>query len=229
MANITSIPAPRPELVANPINVIILPVFSGFAIITMYLPMRDFYRKGNFAACSMIVANTVLNTYQLINVIIWHNDNHASWFSGIGLCDVQNNSRYMLTTALLTSVACFTKNLANVFNTDSHSFVLTRRMKYRQLISDILFIWLLPFMQVALHYIITLGRFSVYPVFGCYDEQDPSWPYVVLDLMWGPIFALLCAYYAGMSPSPYPKLLTDFSKSCSSAASTNTARISAAL
>lgn len=185
---------------ANPVNAIVMPIFNAVAMIIVYLPMRDFYRKGNFAACSMIVAITMLNLYQFINAIIWQNDDQSTWFSGVGLCDVEVYSRYMFTTALLTTMACFIKNLADVFNTKKHTFVTTSGMKRKKLIIDILFCWLLPGMQVCVHYTITLGRYSIFPVYGCYDEMDNSWPYIVVYLIWGPILTLVSAFYAGKLP-----------------------------
>ncbi|CAG8955967.1 hypothetical protein HYFRA_00008821 [Hymenoscyphus fraxineus] len=179
----------------NPVNAIVMPIFNALGIVVLYLPMRDFYRKGNFAACSMIAATVMLNLYQFLDAVIWQNDDPSTWFSGVGLCDIQGYSRYMFTTALLTTIACFIKNLADVFNTDNHVVAITSAMKRKKLIVDILFCWLLPVVQVIVHYMITLGRFAVFPVYGCYDEMDNSWPYIVVYLIWGPIFTLVAAFY----------------------------------
>lgn len=198
-------------IVSNPVNAIVMPIFNGLAMLIVYLPMRDFYRKGNFAACSMIFAITMLNLYQFINAIIWQNDNQSTWFSGVGLCDIEVYSRYMFTTALLTTMACFIKNLADVFNTEEHSFAATSTMRSKKLFIDILFCWLLPVSQSIVHYFITLGRFGVFPVYGCYDEMDNSWPYIVVYLIWGPIFTLFAAFHGSefpFSPSSERETLT---------------------
>jgi pheromone a factor receptor len=183
--------------VVNPVNAIIMPIFIVIAMIVMYLPARDFYAKGNFPACSMIASVTILNLYQFLNAIIWNTDDTTHWFSGVGLCDVEVNSRYMLSTALMTSIFCFIKNLAGVFNTDG--LYLTSSMKRRRLIVDILICWLLPFLQVIFHYPVSVGRFSIFPIFGCYDELDGSWPYVVGYVMWFPIFTVLILVYSSKS------------------------------
>jgi hypothetical protein len=187
----------NPNDTVNRANAIIMPIFIAIAMAVVYLPARDFYAKRNFAACSMTASVTLLNLYQFLNAIIWNSDDTTDWFSGAGLCDIEVNSRYMLSTALMTSIFCFVKNLAGVF--DTGGLYLTSGMKRKRLIIDVLICWLLPFLQVALHYLVSVGRFSIFPIFGCYDELDGSWPYVVGYLMWFPIFIFLTLAYSGKS------------------------------
>jgi pheromone a factor receptor len=186
-----------PHTTVNHPNAIIMPIFIAIAIVVIYLPARDFYAKRNFAACSMIGSVTILNLYQFLNTIIWNSDDTMDWYSGVGLCDLEVNSRYMLTTSLVTSIFCFVKNLAGVFRTDA--LYLTPSMKRKRLIIDVLICWLVPFLQVAFHYLVSLGRFSIFPIYGCYDEFDGSWPYVVGYVMWFPIFTFLTLVYSGKS------------------------------
>ncbi|RDL39384.1 uncharacterized protein BP5553_03724 [Venustampulla echinocandica] len=184
------------ETPANPGNAIALPIFAALSIVAMILPLRDFYRKGNFAACSMIVAVTILNFYTLVNAILWPDDDWEHWWKGEGLCDLEVNTRAMMTTAMYCSMSCFTRNLAGVFNTDNHSFFHSSAMKRRKLMIDIIYCWFLPVLQIALVYTISLGRYSIFPVYGCYNGVDHSWPFVVFYLIPGPIFTLFTAYYA---------------------------------
>jgi pheromone a factor receptor len=184
-----------PDYIVNRANAIVMPIFIAIAMIVVYLPARDFYAKRNFAACSMIASVTLLNLYQFLNALIWNSSDTTHWYTGVGLCDIEVNSRYMLSTALMTSIFCFVKNLAGVFRTDG--LYLTSGMKQKRLIIDILICWLLPFLQVAFRYFVSLGRFSVFPIFGCYDELDGSWPYIVGYVMWFPIFTFLTLVYSG--------------------------------
>ncbi|TVY64335.1 Pheromone a factor receptor, partial [Lachnellula suecica] len=178
------------------VNAVVFPIFAALSIFIIYIPMNDFFRKRNFAMCSMITAVTLMNFYCLVNAAIWHNDDFNTWWTGEGLCDIEVNTRYMMSVALATSMACFTKNLADVFNPDSYSFVQTTSMKRRKLAIDILFCWGVPVLQIALHYVASTGRYDISPVWGCADNFDSSWPFVVFYLLPFPVFSLLSGYYA---------------------------------
>ncbi|TVY34542.1 Pheromone a factor receptor [Lachnellula subtilissima] len=177
-------------------NAIVFPIFAALAILIVYMPACDFYRKRNFAMCSMIAAVTIMNLYCFVNAIIWRNDDFDTWWDGQGLCDIEVNTRYQLSVVLMTSMACFTKNLADVFNQDSYSFMESSATKRRKLIIDILFVWGVPVFQVAIHYVVTSGRYNIIPIWGCEDSLDFSWPFLAFYWIPNPIFTLLSGYYA---------------------------------
>jgi pheromone a factor receptor len=185
----------------NSVNAIVLPIFAGFAIIGLYMPMYDFFRKRNFAMCSMIIAVTVLNFYAMVNSLIWRNDDFDTWFGGEGLCDIEVNSRYMMTTVLLTSMTCFTKNLADVFDSKNTAFMQTTAMKRRKVAIDIVFCWGMAVLQIALHYVVATGRYAIQPIWGCDDDLDHSWPFLVFYWLPFPIFNFFSGYYACKPPA----------------------------
>ncbi|TVY39097.1 Pheromone a factor receptor [Lachnellula occidentalis] len=180
----------------NQANAIVFPIFAALAIVIIYMPACDFFRKRNFAMCSMIAAVTLMNLYCFINAIIWRNDDFDTWWDGQGLCDIEVNTRYQLSVVLMTSMACFIKSLADVFNQDSYSFMDSSATKRRKLIVDIFFVWGVPVFQVAIHYIATSGRYNILPIWGCADSLDYSWPFLVFYWIPNPIFCLLSGYYA---------------------------------
>jgi len=202
MANSTS--AATQDEGVDSVNAIILPIFAAFAIICLYMPMCDFFRKRNFAMCSMIIAVTVLNLYAFINSLIWRNDDFDTWWSGAGLCDIEVNTRYMMSTVLLTSMTCFTKNLADVFDSENTAFMQSSAMKRRKLAIDIVFCWGVAVLQIAMHYVVATSRYGIQPVWGCSDDLDHSWPFFVFYWMPFPIFNLLSACYACKSLTSFP-------------------------
>ncbi len=184
---------------SNHVNAIVMPIFAIIAIFISYLPFRSFCQVRNVAAVSIVVVVTLLNICTITNAFIWPNDNFETWWNGVGLCDIQAVLRYPITLGLATSLCCLSKGLADVLDQDNMKVTHTPASRKRKTRNDILFCWLPPFVQLALHYIVQAGRFAITPVFGCTDQLTNSWPTLVILWLWAPIIAILNAYYAGKS------------------------------
>ncbi|PBP19916.1 pheromone receptor a [Diplocarpon rosae] len=189
---------PEPTVVADAANAIALPIFSVLGLLITYLPLRSFYRVKNIAACSIIFVVNVVNLMTLINTLIWPSDDWTTWWLGYGVCDVEVLLRFPITLALITSLCCLSKGLADALDTEHAVFNQTKAQRRRKVIADVLFCWAVPVMQMALHYVVQAGRYMIAPVFGCADQQDNSWPMLVIFSIWGPLFILLNVYYAGL-------------------------------
>ncbi|KAK6585684.1 hypothetical protein PZA11_002411 [Diplocarpon coronariae] len=195
----------EPAVVANAANAIALPIFAVLALLITYLPLRSFYRVKNVAACSIIFVVNVVNLMTLINTLIWPSDDWTTWWLGYGVCDVEVLLRFPITLALVTSLCCLSKGLADALDTEHAVFNQTKAQRRRKVIADVLFCWAVPVMQMVLHYVVQAGRYMIAPVFGCTDQQDNSWPMLVIFSIWGPLFILLNVYYAGrLRPVPDP-------------------------
>ncbi|KAG4440712.1 hypothetical protein IFR05_003806 [Cadophora sp. M221] len=185
-----------PDIVANPGNAIALPLFAALALIITYLPLRSFYRVKNIAACSIMVVIIIINLTAVINGILWPSDDWTKWWIGYGVCDVEVVLRFPVTMALATSLCCLSKGLADALDTDHALFNPSKKQRRRKMIGDVLFCWLVPVMQMLLHYTVQAGRYMIIPVWGCADQLDNSWPMLVIIIGWCPIFQLLTVYYA---------------------------------
>lgn len=97
-------------------------------------------------------------------------------------------------------------------------------MKRRKLIYDILFCWGVPVFQVGIHYVVSVGRYSIEPIWGCADGLDNSWPFIVFYYIPNPIFTLLSGYYAGKSLAYFSCIFSNEIQSACSSAYTNTVR-----
>ncbi|KAF4636654.1 hypothetical protein G7Y89_g1433 [Cudoniella acicularis] len=206
-------PPDFPYRQADPINAIALPTMAALAIAGTYLPWRDFWRKRNLAACSMIASNTIVLLYTTINAIIWPNDDWSTWWEGVGLCDLEVTTKWPLTVVTNLALVCFVKNLASVFNTRKNSFVKTSAMRRRQYIVDFLIIFTLPIIQVAVWPVLSTGRFSIFAVTGCVGTADPAWPTILIIIATYPIYDCLGAYFAkvklGIGLFKYRKAIGD--------------------
>ncbi|KAH8663646.1 pheromone A receptor-domain-containing protein [Tricladium varicosporioides] len=182
----------------NAANAVCLPVFGSIAIVIMFMPFRDFYRKGNLAACSFIITNTYLCLLCVINPILWPNDDWSTWFNGVGYCDIVVQTRFAFSIATLAGVAVFIKNLAMVFYSKRGSLVQSRAKKRRGFIIDFLLIWFVPIVEITSQHFFSIGRYAILPVWGCYSEFDASWPYVALYFFWLPFWTFFSIAFAAM-------------------------------
>lgn len=191
-----------PVVIADPINAITLPIFALIGIIITYFPAVSFWKYRNVAALSLVAISGYLNLTTAINAFIWPNDDWSTWYPGYGICDVEVVLRFPVTTAFATALCCLSKNLAEALDTENAVINTTKAMKRRKMWIDIAFCWGIPFLQAALHILVTTGRYSINPVFGCSDGFDNSWPTIVIELLWCPVFLLLNIYFASKSPPP---------------------------
>lgn len=186
-----------PTSVLTRLNAIFLPVFAALVITANYVPFRLLLRVRKIAACTLVIVLAVVNTFTLVNAIIWPNNNTTDWWSGIGLCDVQVALKIPLNTLLASSSAYLSWDLANALDTDNPRLVETRRSRHQRVAIELVFCFGIPVLQAVLHYVIQAGRFAVVTVYGCSDYVDDSWPTPVIGSMWPPIFALINCYFAG--------------------------------
>lgn len=181
---------------ADPINAVALPMFALLGILVTYFPFRSFLSHGNVPAISIVIATNICNAMSFLNATIWHSDNQASWWFGYGLCDIEALLRYPITMALATSLCALSKRLADCLDTSNAVVHQTAATKRRRFFFDIAFCWTIPLLQLALHYVVQNARYQIFPVFGCSDSVDQSWPTIVIIMMWCPIVTALNMYFA---------------------------------
>ncbi|KUJ12931.1 STE3-domain-containing protein [Mollisia scopiformis] len=177
-------------------NAVALPFFALLAILVTYLPCRSFWSHRNVPAVSIVVATNVYNAMSVVNGVMWPNDDWASWWPGYGLCDLEALLRYPITMALATSLCGLSKGLADCLDTNNATVHPTAASKRRELLFNVMFCWAIPVLQMALHYVIQNGRYQIFPVFGCSDVIDDSWPTILIIMIWCPIFTFSTLYYA---------------------------------
>jgi pheromone a factor receptor len=178
-------------------NAIFLPICAALVVAANYVPLLLLVRVKKLAACTLVIALAIQNTFTFVNAILWPNNNTAEWYSGVGLCDVQVATRTALLTLLATSSACLAWDLAKALDTDNPCLHETQASRRRRIIIELFFCFVVPILQVALHYVVQASRFSVVTIYGCADYVDPSWPSVVILAIWPPVFALMNCYFAG--------------------------------
>lgn len=185
---------------------IALPIFAALSIGIIITPFIWHYRNKNIAACTLIAWLILSNVFTFVNAIIWPDENFSTWWDGPGLCDVEAKLTWPMFTGVPAALACITRNLARVLRIHSSGLSTTKRQRRRILFVDCLILFLVPFLQLVLHYCIQTNRYFIIAVGGCAPSFDESWPTIVIMYIWPQIFALVADYYCSRSIS-YPIFL----------------------
>lgn len=172
-------------------------VFLGLvSLFVTWIPARLLWRNGEFAGTCLCVTIWVLNFKTVVNALIWHNDNVTIWYAGYGWCDLQAYLSFPLHTAFNISLFEIMRGLAS--KVALHRVLApTRKERHRERIISALVIFTFPVIQIALAYLVNLGRYNISTLVGCNVLYWPSWVYLVFYIIPTPSFAIAGAVMAG--------------------------------
>jgi pheromone a factor receptor len=140
---------------------------------------------------------TILLLFTFTNAILWDTDDISSWFSGVGLCDVEVKIQVASQVALPACIACMLRALAAVLDTDRATLVPTKAQRQRNNAIDLVCCMGLPLLQMPLHYIVQSARYYIFGVVGCVPAVSLSWLSILLLVVPPVIWTLVDGYYAG--------------------------------
>ncbi|KAL6908800.1 pheromone A receptor domain-containing protein [Trichoderma evansii] len=196
-----AMPGPPPDVFTSPslmANLICRVVLALIGNIICLVPLRLLYRNGEFAAVIFIIVVEVQNFQNLVNALIWHNDDVASWWPGYGFCDIDSYIRNFGIGLYNTCLLAIMRNLAIQIGNMRASPLTKKEKKWRNIIQALI-IFPLPLLQVAWTYPLTQQRYIVGTLSGCIWANSHSWPYMVFDTFLPAIVSFLTAGYAGKS------------------------------
>lgn len=185
-------------------NGVALPIMALISIAISYVPLLSLIRVRNIAVITLVILSAFSNFLVFLNAVIWPNDNHATWFNGHGLCDIEVSLKNPLYTLLATCICCLMKDLAQAVDLENPRLYESRAMRRRRIIVDVLIIFAVPVMMTALHFVVQQRRYAVVAIYGCIDWLDGSWLRLVLMSIWPVVFSVPTCYYAGRLPPPIP-------------------------
>jgi pheromone a factor receptor len=138
-----------------------------------------------------------LNLFNVVNALIWPNDDIDSWWSGVGLCDLEVKIMIASYVAVPGNLLCIFRNLASVLDTRRATLVPSKQQRWRNHFIDILFCIVVPVMAMITHIIYQKSRYVLWGISGCVNSFDESWVSFVLSFMWPPIICFIAGYYCG--------------------------------
>ncbi|KAH6610687.1 pheromone receptor [Trichoderma cornu-damae] len=181
-----------PSLTANLVCRVLFGLLANLACL---VPLRLLYRNGELAAALFIVNVEVQNLRNVVNSLLWRNDDMASWWPGYGLCDVDAYLHNLGNGLYATCLLAIMRNLAIQVGSLRAS-PLSPKERQRRNIIQALVIFPLPLLQVAWTYPLTQQRYYIGTLYGCSSLNAPTWPYVVFEVLPPALVALVTAGYA---------------------------------
>lgn len=183
---------------------VVLPVLSFFSIAVSIIPLALHAKNRNIATTSLILWYILLNTFNIINSLVWPTDDLESAWDGTGLCDVEVKfivGGYFAVPGALVGIF---RGLAIVLDTSRATLVPSRKQRWRNRILDIVFCFLLPVISMVLHVVWQKHRYLLYAISGCVVDLDESWVSFALCFIWPPVICFIAAFYCCSSTLPRP-------------------------
>ncbi|KAL7950489.1 pheromone receptor [Trichoderma barbatum] len=189
---------PIPTIYTNPsltASLICRIFFGVIANLVCLVPLRLLYRNGEFAATVFILNVEVQNLRNIVNALIWRDDDVASWWPGYGLCDLDAFLHNFCISLYATCLLAIMRNLAIQVGS-LRANPPSRREKRRRNIIQALIIFPLPLVQLAWTYPVTDQRYYVATLIGCSWSNARTWPSIVFEILPQAIVSLITAGYA---------------------------------
>ena len=142
------------------------------------------------------------NIFNFINALIWPTDDISSWWSGVGLCDVETKIQVGSYVGVVGALACIFRGLAIALDTDRAVLIPSKAQRTRKLVLELALCAGFPLYMMITHYIVQPHRFMIFAIAGCTSSYDTSWPSTALHFIWPPIICLVDVYYCGMFTLP---------------------------
>ncbi|KAJ5222001.1 uncharacterized protein N7469_010888 [Penicillium citrinum] len=187
-----------------------LPVLSAFSIAVSITPLILHAKNRNISTTTLIAWYIILNTFNIINSLVWPTDDLESAWDGTGLCDVEVKlivGGYFAVPGTLVGIF---RGLAIVLDTSRATLVPSRKQRWRNRIMDIVFCFMLPSLAMVLHIIWQKDRYLLYAISGCVVDLDESWASFVLCFIWPPVICLIAAFYCCLVLIRLHKYRSDF-------------------
>lgn len=178
----------------------------GFLVLALDIPPLIWHFKHrNFAPVVLISFMSLMNLQNVINALIWHDNDFETWFSGVGLCDVEVKLTVASATALPAATLCILKKLANVMDTRNVIVSPTQAQQRRALMLEAGLCIGIPVLSIISHFICQPVRYAILEVAGCTPAGSETWPTIFLLLLPPILLTTAAVYYAGkIHPRPHP-------------------------
>ncbi|KAJ9295508.1 hypothetical protein DTO271G3_5964 [Paecilomyces variotii] len=174
---------------------IIIPLLSLLSVILSITPLMWHLRNSNFPAVCLIGWFLVNNLFNIVNAFIWPTDDVDSWWSGVGLCDIEVKLMVASYVGIPGALLCIFRHLAEVLDTERTVLVPSRSQRRKKLAIEISFCLVIPILAMITHVFVQKTRYMLYTISGCVNNFDESWVTLVLSYLWPTVICMIAAYY----------------------------------
>jgi pheromone a factor receptor len=177
---------------------VIIPLLSILSILFSIAPLILHWGNRNFPATFLVCWFLCLNFFNVINALIWPNDDMDTWWSGVGLCDVEVKVMIASYVAVPGCLLCIFRNLACVLDTRRAILIPTKQQRWWNRGMDLLFCVVVPILAMITQIIYQANRYLLFGISGCVNSFDESWASLILAWIWPLVICLMGGYYCGM-------------------------------
>ncbi|KAE8396284.1 pheromone A receptor-domain-containing protein [Aspergillus alliaceus] len=177
---------------------VIIPSLSILSILLSIPPMILHSKNRNLPAISLICWFLCLNLFNIINAFIWPNDNMDSWWSGVGLCDVEVKVMIASYVAVPGNLLCIFRSLAIVMDTRRAMLVPSKQQRRWNFGMNILFCVVVPVLAMTTNIVYQANRYILVSISGCVNSFDESWMSLMLAWIWPLVICLIAGYYCSL-------------------------------
>ncbi|KAL1860164.1 a-factor receptor [Paecilomyces lecythidis] len=174
---------------------IIIPFLSLLSIILSITPLMWHLRNSNFPAVCLVCWFLINNLFNIVNAFIWPTDDIDSWWSGVGLCDVEVKLMVASYVGIPGALLCIFRHLAEVLDTDRTVLVPSGSQRRKKLVIEMVFCLVVPVLAMITHYFVQKTRYMLYTISGCVNNFDESWVTLVLSYLWPTVICVVAAYF----------------------------------
>ncbi|KAI9653355.1 MAG: a-factor receptor [Alyxoria varia] len=177
-------------------NAIGIGLLSAFTVLLDIPPLIWHAKHRNLAASTLIGWIILTTLFNVINAMIWPNDNILERFDGRGYCDIQVKIVVGSWAALPCTFASILRSLGRVLDPNNITLAPTKAQKRREMGINLLFLWVGPAYMIATHYIFQPNRYEIDTIAGCTPTVVSNWVSAVFFMVVPLVFMVVDAYYA---------------------------------
>jgi len=192
----------NPNLMANLVARLVL---CPIALLASWVPFRLLQKNGEFAAATMTATNWILVLIIFINAAIWNHDDIANMWPGEGWADFVVYTYFPLTTIYGACTCAITRRLAKQVDL-SRVAGLTDKEKRNNLIVQILIIFPVALLQLALTPLVQETRYFLFPITGPTGWYQQNIVYFLFYMLPTPLYTLAASFHACMCLPTDPSL-----------------------
>jgi pheromone a factor receptor len=146
------------------------------------------------AASILAIAVVIFNCQNLINGLIWSEDDNADWWDGKILCDVEVKLYIGLNMVVVGAIACILRQVAMILDPDHILMTPSRGRRRRKIMIEASLCLFAPTLLMINHYLVQPSRYWIAGQVGCIPTLDNSWlqlPMLILPVL---VCLISCCY-----------------------------------
>ena len=181
------------ELPIAAITLVILSLFAGL----LCLPTLAWYIKHRNKPAALMVAWIVLfNMANVINALIWPNDNMDSWPLGVGYCDLHVKLDLAGQMGILGALTCVMRGLAEALDGRTVRLAPSPSQRLRKAFIETFFCAVLPVYIMVAHFVVQPNRYYILAIAGCTPSFSDTWLSFLLVHCLPPAVCVVAAWHA---------------------------------